>query len=111
MAYQLHTMGREAQRQYDNQEDPRFAREELDVVALAALQASPRMLDETFGMQPDVWLAKAARLLDSGEDIAFAALCRKTRDEYVMHSIEDVADIMDCSHNEAISELLRRAAA
>ena len=79
---------RSAQRAYDDMSPPE--REELDDVALAALQASPVMLEETFGDQPTPWFAKAARLLDAGDDLAFAALCREARNAYVKSSVEDV---------------------
>ena len=100
---------RSAQRTYDDMSPPE--REELDDVALAALQASPVMLEETFCNQPAPWFAKAARLLDAGDDLAFAALCREARNAYVKSSVEDVAEFEVCSANEAIGKLLRRAAA
>ncbi len=109
MALQLHTMSRSAQRAYDNMSPPE--REELDDVALAALQATPAMLEETFGDQRAPWFAKAARLLDSGDDIAFAALVRKARNEYVMGSIEDLIEDDGLTGDEALNQMLRRAAA
>lgn len=109
MALQLHTMPRSAQRAYDDQGPPE--REELDDVALAALQALPVMLEETFGDQRAPWFAKAARLLDAGDDLAFAALCRKARNEYVMGCIEDLIEDDGLTGAEAMAQMLRRAAA
>ena len=104
MALQLHTMPRSAQRAYDDMSPPEL--EELDGVALAALQARPVMLEETFQAQSDAWFGKAARLLDSGDDIAFAALCRQARNEYVMGCIEDRMEYSEIGGNEAINLLM-----
>lgn len=109
MALQHQTMGRSAQRAYDDISPPE--REELDDVALAALQALPVMLEETFGDQRAPWFAKAARLLDAGDDIAFASLCRQARNDYVMGQIEDLMEDDEVSGDEAMGQLLRRAAA
>ncbi|WP_414492035.1 hypothetical protein [Stenotrophomonas maltophilia] len=108
----LNSASHRAQATWENREDPRIAAEAaVDSTALEALRAAPTMLEQTFGFQPPAFWAKAARLLDSCQDAAFAALIRDARDAYVNEEVQDVADDKGLSANGAIDHLLAERAA
>ncbi len=103
---------RRAQATWENREDPAIAADAaVDCTALEALRAAPAMVEQTFGFQPATFWAKAARLLDAGQDSAFAALIREARDAYVNDEVEDTADDKGLSANGAIDHLLAGMAA
>lgn len=103
---------RRAQATWENREDPGIAADAaVDSTALEALRAAPAMLEQTLGFQTPAFWAKAARLLDSCQDAAFAALIREARDAYVNDEVEDVADDKGLSANGAVDHLLAGVAA
>lgn len=103
---------RAAQQNWDDQEDPRIAAEaDVDYAALEALRAAPAMLEQALGYQSPSFWAKAARLLDAHQDVAFAGMVREARDAHVNDGIEDVVDDKGLSVNGAIDHLLMERAA